>query len=320
MPRTDIHLDAMLRHLGSAYYEELHGRATRADVTRALDTVEEHLNETGTGRPQGAAHPDREHRAAREADRARRDRGWSRRVSDVMTTTVITVDRLTPYKEIARLLAEHRISGLPVLKMGREVVGVVTEADLLREQANTARRLRSSARRSRRLGGSRPPALTAGELMTSPVIVIGPHATVPAAARLMTEHHVQRLPVTNENGKLVGIVSRRDLISVFLRPDADIAADIRRILGDIVLARPGEADVAVHTGIVTLTGTLDPKAGMHGDLIPVALRLMWDVDGVVDIVDRLGDRQAAPPARAVPADEIPPQAVPLPESRPADAG
>jgi CBS domain-containing protein len=320
MPRTDIHLDAMLRHLGAAYYESLHGRATRADVTRALDTVEDHLNETGAGGPRGAGHPDRGRRVGREADGVRHPRGWSRRVSDVMTSTVVTLDRITPYKEVARLMAEHRISGLPVLKMGREVVGVVTEADLLREQASTARRLRSSARRSWRLGGSRPPALTAGELMTSPAIVIGPDATVPAAARLMTEHHVQRLPVTSENGKLVGIVSRRDLISVFLRPDADIAADIRRVLDDVVLARPGEADVAVCDGIVTLTGTLDPKAGMHGDLIPVALRLMWNVDGVVDIVDRLGEVRAAPPAPALPPDAIPPQAIPLPESRPADAG
>ena len=70
----------------------------------------------------------------------------------------------------------------------------------------------------------------------------------------------------DEKGKLVGIVSRRDLISVFLRPDADIAADIRRVLDDIVLARPGEAEVAVHNGIVTLTGTLDPKAGSTGTL------------------------------------------------------
>ena len=108
------------------------------------------------------------------------------------------------------------------------------------------------------------------------------------------------LPVTDENGKLVGIVSRRDLISVFLRPDADIAADIRRVLDDILLARPGEADVAVRNGIVTLTGTLDPKTGTHGDLIPVAVRLMWDVDGVVDVVDRLGQAQAAPPMQAMP--------------------
>jgi CBS domain-containing protein len=297
MPRTDIHTDAMLRHLGAAYYESLHGRATRADVARALDTVEEHLNEPRTGGPRSDGHPDRGHRVGREADGVRRPHGWSRRVSDVMTPTVVTVDRITPYKEVARLMAEHRISGLPVLKMGREVAGVVTEADLLREQASAARRLR-----------------------TSPAIVIGPDATVPAAARLMTAHHVQRLPVINEDGKLVGIVSRRDLISVFLRPDADIAADIRRVLDDIVLAGPGEADVAVRNGIVTLTGTLEPKAGAHGDLIPVALRLMWNVDGVVDVVDRLGEVQAAPPAPAVPPDAVPRQANSLPENRPADAG
>ncbi len=237
-----------------------------------------------------------------------------------MTTSVVTVDRITPYKEVARLLAEHRITGLPVLKMGREVIGVVTEADLLRGAGGAVRRLRSSARRSWRRRGLRPPALTAGELMTSPAITIGPDANVPAAARLMTEHHVRMLPVTDQKGKLVGIVSRRDLISVFLRPDADIAADIRRVLDDILLARPGEADVAVHNGIVTLTGTLDPRAGTHGDLIPVAVRLMWDVDGVVDIVDRLGQGQADPPMQAMPPDAIPPQAGSLREGPPADAG
>jgi CBS domain-containing protein len=320
MPRTDIHLDAMLRHLGAAYYESLHGRATGTDVARALNNVEEHLNETRAGGPRSAGHPDRAHQAGREGDGDRHPHGWSRRVSDVMTTSVRTVDRITPYKEVARAMAEHRISGLPVLKMGREVIGVVTEADLLREQIGAARRLRSSARRSWRPGSTRHPALTAGELMTSPAVTIGPDATVSAAARMMTAHHVKRLPVTDENGKLVGIVSRRDLISVFLRPDADIAADIRRVLDDILLARPGEADVAVHNGIVTIIGTLDPKTGAHGDLIPVAVRLMWNVDGVVDVVDRLGQGQAAPPAQAALRRTIPPQALPLPENRPADAG
>ena len=156
--------------------------------------------------------------------------------------------------------------------------------------------------------------------MTSPAVTIGPDATVYAAARLMTERQVGRLPVTDEDGKLVGIVSRRDLISVFLRADADIAADIRRVLDDILLARPGEADVSVCNGIVTLTGTLDPKAGPHGDLIPVAVRLMWNVDGVVDVVDRLGDAQAVPPALAVPPDAIPSQGVHLPQNPPVDAG
>jgi CBS domain-containing protein len=311
MPRTDIHLDAMLRHLGAAYYESLQGRATRSDVTRALDNVAEHLGEqrqpafggprvTGPrggpgGGPRGSGRPARDHGDRREAGGSGRPRGWSRRVGDVMTTSVVTVDRITPYKEIARLLAEHRISGMPVLKMGREVVGVVTEADLLEAQAGAARRLRWAARRSWWPRGSRHPALTAGELMTAPAVTIGPHATVPAAARLMTAHHVRRLPVTSEKGMLLGVVSRRDLLSVFLRPDEDIAADVRRVLDDILLTEPGEADVAVRNGIVTLTGTLSPRTGPHGDLVPLALQLMWDVDGVVDIVDRLGESRPVGP-------------------------
>src|SRR6478672_8397586 len=112
MPRTDIHFDAMLRHLGAAYYESLHGRATRADVSRALDTVEEHLHEQAQ-RPaasmaNGARHPADKH--ASHGDELGHSHGWSRKVSDVMTTSVVTVDRITPYKEIARLFAAHRIS------------------------------------------------------------------------------------------------------------------------------------------------------------------------------------------------------------------
>jgi len=300
MPRTDVHLDGMLRHLGAAYYESLHGRATRADVIRALDTVEEHLNEQRTARPAGDSHPAGEHRAEHEGAGLPHPRGWSRRVSDVMTTSVVTVDRITPYKEIARLLAEHRISGLPVLKMGREVVGVVTEADLLAEQDKVQRRLHAANRPTWWPRREEHPALTAGDLMTTPAITIGPHATIPAAARLMNAHHIRRLPVIDERGRLAGVVSRRDLLSVFLRPDEDIAADIRRLLDEVLLAEPGEAVVAVRDGIVTLTGTLDPKTGPHGDLIPVAIKLMWDIDGVVDIIDRLG---TAPPSEsAAPTD------------------
>jgi CBS domain-containing protein len=294
MPRTraDIHRDAMLRHLGAAYYESLHGRATRADVARALETIEEHLHEKAQRLASGesaSAQRGQQEDATGQHPVGRHPHGWARRVRDVMTASVVTVDRITPYKEIARLLAEHRISGLPVLKMGRQVVGVVTEADLLAAQANTARRLRSGTRRAWWRREHQHPALTAGELMTSPAITIGPDATVPAAARLMSTHHVRRLPVVDPAGRLVGIVSRRDLLSVFLRPDEEIAADIRRVLDDFLLVEPEEADVTVHNGVVTLTGTLGPAVGQHADLIPVAIRLMWDVDGVVDVVDRLGE-------------------------------
>ena len=147
MPRTDIHLDAMLRHLGAAYYESLHGRATRSDVTRALDTVEEHLGEPGkTPEPEPLPVP-REH-GAPAAETARKQphhHRWARRVRDVMTTNVVGVDRITPYKEIARLLAQHRISGVPVLTMGRHVAGVVSEADLLAVEDKQARRARAAA-------------------------------------------------------------------------------------------------------------------------------------------------------------------------------
>jgi CBS domain-containing protein len=278
----------MLRHLGAAYYDSLQGKATQADVTRAVDNVAAHLNEQAL--PAG---PDAQaaRQSVREPGGDRGFHGWSRRVSDVMATSVVTVDRATPYKEIARQLAEHRISGMPVLKMGREVVGVVTEADLLAAEARTARRLRSSRRFSLRRGAGQHPALTAGELMSSPAITVGPHVTVHAAGRVMSDRRVRLLPVVDDHARLIGVVSRRDLLAVFLRPDEDIAADVRAVLSEILLAEPGEADVAVRDGIVTLTGTLDPATGAHGDLIPVAIRLMWDVDGVVDIIDRLGQSQ-----------------------------
>ena len=290
----------MLRHLGAAYYDSLHGRATQADVTRAVDNVAEQLNEHAGPPAPGAT-------AARQVvhvARTGRDagvHGWSRKVGDVMATSVVTVDRATPYKEIARLLAEHRISGMPVLKMGREVAGVVTEADLLAAEAETARRLRSASRRLRLPSRfTRHPALTAGGLMTTPAITVGPHVTVHAAGRLMSTRHIRLLPVVDKDARLIGVVSRRDLLAVFLRPDEDIEADVRQVLDEILLAEPGEADVRVRDGIVTLIGTLDPATGTHGDLIPVAVRLMWDVDGVVDVIDRLGQPLPVPRPRAAP--------------------
>ena len=291
MARTDIYLDAMLRHLGAAYYESLHGRATRSDVARALDTVEDHLNEQPP-RPAPAPTSARPHPVPQDGEL--RHRRWARRVSDVMTTSVVTVDRITPYQEIDRLLTEHRISGMPVLKMGREVVGVVSEADLLAAEDEASRRARmaSSIGRRRLFGKQRHVSLTAGTLMTAPAITIGPDATIPAAARLMNTHHIRRLPVVDEEGKLAGIVSRRDLLSVFLRPDADISHDVRQVLDEIPLADdPGDITVLVRHGVVTLTGTVRPDS--YHDFLPIALHMIWDIDGVVDVVNRLGEAKPA---------------------------
>ncbi len=296
MARTDIHFDAMLRHLGAAYYESLHGRATRTDVARALDTVEEHLNEHSShpvpARTSAHPHP------ARQAEM--RHRRWARRVSDVMTTSVVTVDRITPYQEIDRLLTEHRISGIPVLKMGREVAGVVTEADLLAAEDETNRQARMAISMGRRRLLRKQPhvSLTAGTLMTAPAITIGPDATIPAAARLMNTHHIRRLPVVDEDGKLVGIVSRRDLLSVFLRPDADIIHDVRQVLDEIAVTDPKDVIVTVRHGVVTLTGAIPEPRDSH-DLTTLAFRLIWDIDGVVDVVNRLGETKPSKEATTV---------------------
>ena len=294
MSRTDEYLDAMLRHLGAAYYESLHGRAARSDVARALDTVEEHLKEQETGsnaKLQATPHP------AHRTGGPRHSR-WARRVSDVMSTSVVTVDRITPYQEIALSLAKHKISGVPVLKMGRHVVGVVSESDLLAAEDKTVRQARLDAQSPRRwrLRQPRRTGLTAGTMMTAPAITIGPDATIPSAARLMNTHHVRRLPVVDGDGKLVGIVTRRDLLSVFLRPDADITHDVQRVLEELPLTNPADVTVTARHGVVTLTGTIESASQRHHDLIPVALRLAWDVDGVVDVVNELSEAKGTKPA------------------------
>ena len=100
----------------------------------------------------------------------------------------------------------------------------------------------------------------------------------------------------DEDGKLAGIVSRRDLLSVFLRPDADIIHDVRQVLAELALTDPQDVIVTVRHGVVTLTGTTPPESGHDQDLRPLALRLIWDIDGVVDVVNKLGEVTAPKPA------------------------
>jgi CBS domain-containing protein len=211
-----------------------------------------------------------------------------RTVEDVMTTAVVTVDRLTPYKEIACLLAEHRISSLPVLADNWQVIGVISETELLAARDNAARRGRTASR-SGRLRGSRSAVLTAGELMTAPPVTIRPDATISAATRVMTTHHVTSLPVTGADDQLIGIVSRRDLLSVFLRPDADILREVRHLVGETPLRNPADVTVTVRHGVVILVGFIRLEPGQRHDLIRAAIRLIWDVDGVVDVVNRTTD-------------------------------
>jgi CBS domain-containing protein len=286
--RRDAHFDAMLRHVGAAYYDSLYGRATKADVARAVHSYEDGLDEQPGQRPTPPSRPTRparQHPAAawQQPRRARLDHGpWPHRVRDVMTTSVITVDRITPFKEIASLLAQHEISAVPVLAIGRRVVGVVSEADLLRMQGPAARPYRLGRPRHHWWAPNRHLGYTADKLMTAPAITIHPDATIPAAARLMNDHHIRRLPVVDPSGVLIGIVSRRDLLSVFLRPDAEIADEAREAIKPL-LGGPPEVTVRVRAGIVTLAGHAE-----RGDLVPVAVGLLADIDGVVAVTDRIG--------------------------------
>jgi len=285
MNRRDAHLDGMLRHLGAAYYESLHGRAARTDVRRALDSVAEHLNEKPVDHP---AQPKAAAAGRSGAGPAHRHGEGHGQVREIMTTSVVTIDRITPYKEIVRLLVEHKISGMPVLSMGRKVTGVVSEGDLLaaRDGSPPAR----SGWRHWMFGREVHQGRTADMLMTSPAVTILPDATVAAAARLMNSHHIRRLPVVDADGKLAGIVSRRDLLRVFLRPDADIAADVGEILTEVLPGGPTGIEVAVRNGVVKLTG--QPELVSDEDLIPAAVRLAWNVDGVIDVVNKVGTGQA----------------------------
>ena len=121
-------------------------------------------------------------------------------------------------------------------------------------------------------------------------MTIHPDATVAAAARLMNSHHIRRLPVVDADGKLAGIVSRRDLLSIFLRPDADIAAEAGEILTEVLPGGPTGIEVAVRNGVVKLTGQTELTA--DEDLLSVVVRLAWDVEGVVDVVNKVGMAQA----------------------------
>ena len=262
MTRKDDHYDAMLRHLGATYYQTLQGQATPSDVARALDSVEREA-----ARERGQTVARRSHRAGR----------W--RVRDVMTTEAIPVDKRATGTTLARLMSGHGINALPVLTGGRRVAGVVSEADLLRTQH------RPSGRRGRlfgRRGAGQAGIYTAAQLMTAPAVTIHPDAPLGAAARRMTEGNLTMLPVVDTNNELLGVVSRRDLLRVFLRPDEDIAAEVRHVLTDVLLADPASVAVSAHDGLVTLSGEVARE-----DLVAIAGRLAGEVDGVLAVVDNL---------------------------------
>lgn len=202
-------------------------------------------------------------------------------VGDVMTTRVIAVRRNADYKQIVSVLRRYRVSACPVINEAGKVVGVVSEADLLAKEADPGPPAGLIRLRWKLGEESKVNAVTAGQLMTSPAVTIHPDASVVAAARVMQDRRVKRLPVVSEDGLLVGIVSRSDVLSIYERADSDILAEVRSdILAGEFGLDPAGFDVAVSSGVVTLTGPMD----RHDWALELVARIRH-LDGVVAVLD-----------------------------------
>lgn len=214
-------------------------------------------------------------------------------VRDVMTQPVITVRPGTPLKEVAQLLIDHRISGLPVVDDDGTVVGVVSEADfLVKEQGADAIRHRPLARifgesRESRSRLSKLAAMTAGEAMTAPAVTVSPNRRIAEAAAIMTARGVNRLPVVDE-GQLVGIVTRADLVRAYVRTDDELERTIRDdVLLHILWLDPALFTVAVKDGVASISGSVDRRStaemiesavGMVPGIVNVSTNVTWTLD------------------------------------------
>ncbi|ASW56360.1 CBS domain-containing protein [Plantactinospora sp. KBS50] len=203
-------------------------------------------------------------------------------VEDVMTREVVTVAPDTGYRLIADLLVGHAVSAVPVVDPENRVLGIVSEADLLPKLEHPDRApSRPLAGRGRRPGWHDATGETAADLMTGPAVTISRDASVSAAARLMDSARVKRLPVVDEHGRLVGMLSRRDLLSLYARPDDQIRAAVLDTLRALWIG-PDTVTVAVERGVVRLSGELDRSSTAR-----IAARFVAATPGVVAVLDEL---------------------------------
>jgi CBS-domain-containing membrane protein len=213
-----------------------------------------------------------------------------------MTRSVVSVRPDAPLREVARLLDEHRISGVLVVDDAGDLLGVVSEADFLVEaQGGTPGHQSALSRLLGRSGdaelpGDRTFAKTAAELMTSPVISIAPSALITEAAGLMTRERINRLPVVEE-GRLVGIVTRADLVRSYVRSDEQLVATIREdVLLNTLWLDPKQFEVTVEDGIATIRGSVDRRSSAEmiartAVLVPGVRDVHADVSWTIDDAD-----------------------------------
>jgi CBS domain-containing protein len=205
-------------------------------------------------------------------------------VSDVMTTDVAAVRADTTFQQVAELIEARNVSALPVVDGGNVVVGVVTEADLLpkMEFAGSTERPRLFEGRRTRVAREKSSGAVARDLMTVPPVTAMVHTPVVEAAKRMRDAGVKRLPVVDFAGRLVGIVARRDLLKVYLRPDDEIQHELQGEFLRLPQKEWAQIGIEVDEGIVTLSGQLDRRSA-----IGAAVRRAERVDGVTGVISRL---------------------------------
>lgn len=200
-------------------------------------------------------------------------------VADVMTRKVVAVRPGADFKEIVTAMDRWKVTAVPVVEGEGRVVGVVSEADLLRKEEFHDHRLGLVEQMRRLDATAKAGSRRAEDLMTSPAVTVTAGTSLPEAARLMATHRVKRLPVVDESGVVQGIVSRSDLLKVFLRTDEELAAEVRRdVVEEVFPLSRHQVAVRVDSGVVTLSGRI-----RDGTLIPLAARLARGVEGVVDV-------------------------------------
>jgi CBS domain-containing protein len=202
-------------------------------------------------------------------------------VGEVMATGVVRVGPQTPVDEVMRLLRERGVTAVPVVDEGEHVLGVVSAMDLVPDQEQPGGR--PGALRKHLAPHARgPDTATAADRMSSPVVSVTPDVSLRTAARLLQVHGIHHLPVIAD-GKLVGMVTRRDLLAAFLRADEQISRQISHALQITYHLDGNQITVLVHNGVVRLQGRVERRS-----LVDELERLAAAVDGVVAVESDLG--------------------------------
>jgi CBS domain-containing protein len=202
-----------------------------------------------------------------------------------MTKRVHVANPMTPFKLLVRIIEENRISAIPIVDQRGVAVGLVSEGDLLLKQRTdeleASTDLLHLRRRQKEM--AKAEGLTAADVMTSPAITIHSEGRLADAARLMHERNVRQLVVADDRGKIAGILSRGDVLQVFLRPDEDLRDEIvDGIIPALMFTSDDAIGVEVRYSVVTLEGTVDRKTDVE-----ILGRLTRAVDGVVGVINSL---------------------------------